>query len=154
MNCRPLNVPSKKSSYMALLSSPVEQGHPDNLEYPPAEGNGSRDRPSGPTSGDDESEGTFQFKPLSDAGMASSSADESTDKGHSRSTSLDLNKMFMGSAKPGDGVCVVLLYVMYWRLGRDNPFNIDWVPPFECTPTYTCCVCISISNCYSKYFIL
>ncbi len=103
---RPHNVPSKKSSsYMVLLSSPVDQSQSDQSESPVPEGVGvSQDHTRRPSEGkDSEPEGSFKWKPFTDAGAPSSSAEESSDKGHSRSTSLDLNKMLMGSAKSGDG---------------------------------------------------
>jgi len=97
-------MPSKKasSSYIALLSSPLDSSNPEFTESPPASGgDGSRDAPIL----ESESEGKFQWQPLSDVGLPSSSADENSEKGHSRSTSLDLNKMLLESAKPGDGEC-------------------------------------------------
>lgn len=49
--------------------------------------------------------GGFTWRQLAADPLPSSSTDEASEKGHSRSTSLDLNKMMLGQAA-GDGECV------------------------------------------------
>lgn len=60
--------------------------------HPPAEEQGGGEGESG-----------FNWTQLVGEGGPSSSADEASEKGHSRSTSLDLNKMLLGHAAAGDG---------------------------------------------------
>lgn len=77
-------IPPKKGSYSTLLTSPPDPIHK-------AEDVAAEDKESG----------DFKWKHL---GMdAAPSADEASEKGHSRSTSLDLNKILLGHSAAGDG---------------------------------------------------
>ena len=84
---------------MALIGSPESDHGQEALEEVGAVSTNRAERPATDTGGG------FQWQQLSDGGVASSSADESNEKGHSRSTSLDLNKMLL-AGQTEDGMCL------------------------------------------------
>ncbi len=83
----------KKLSYSNLLGSPPED--PEGGLSPPDT------QPEGQAPYDAH-DGGFHWTHLKNDHAPSSSADEASEKGHSRSTSLDLNKMLLAQSG-GDG---------------------------------------------------
>ena len=88
----PFTVLPKKSSYSALLGSPATESPDKEVRDEVDSGNG------------------YRWKHLMSEGVQSSSADETSEKGHSRSTSLDLNKILLGQSVAGDGMCIQSLF--------------------------------------------
>ena len=114
--CRPPITYTKKSSpYMALLASPEsDHGQSDLLDVVTEVGVASMpeaERHYAPGKGSSQGGGGFKWKTLEDGNVDCSPADGSGEKGHSRSTSLDLNKMMLGSDSECVCACNVCLCV-------------------------------------------
>ena len=105
-------VSPKKSSYTTLLASP--QDEPEPPQSPP------ESQPEARPPQNDSTDGGFTWTHLKNDHAPSSSADEASEKGHSRSTSLDLNKMLLtqsgGDGKWGGGLGGVVRGVALYRV--------------------------------------